>query len=125
MPIGMPRGYDLSIRVTPITRSWIRTQRLNATRLADASERSRMDDLRQQQLAADRSKAEALPLRSFRTSLKIGSRSNCGMVIDVREPMVQVHLPPHVNGPAGIREFWAPRDELTNAAAPTGCRFGA
>ena len=37
----------------------------------------------------------------------------------------QVQLPPFITGPSGAREFWVRRDEVTDAEAPTGCRYGA
>ncbi|MBO9579606.1 MAG: hypothetical protein J7498_01795 [Sphingobium sp.] len=113
MPSGRPIAYDLPIRVIPITHDWIRGHN-------DAIARG------QARLEADRraQAAEEARLKPFREGLEIGSRTNCGIVIGVRGPLVQVQLPPEVRGPDGAREFWVARGELTDGPPPTGCRFG-
>lgn len=113
MPMQTVARYDFEARVTPITRAWIRSYhegRAAADRAAREREAARI--------------AEERRLKPFRDALAIGSRTNCGMVIDVRGPLVQVQLPPSIGGVDGQREFWARRDELTDASPPTGCSFG-
>lgn len=46
------------------------------------------------------------------------------MVTNVRSPLVEVQLPAGLTGPDGIRQFWAKREDLTDARVPEGCRFG-
>jgi hypothetical protein len=120
LPVSGPSDYDLGIKVTPVTAAWIRghyERAAEADRAARERERQRLAGIAHAQ-------AEQVRLRPFRTGLNIGSRTNCGIVIAVRNPLVQVQLPPHIPGPSGIREFWVRRDILTDAQAPDGCNFG-
>jgi hypothetical protein len=115
---------DIAIRVTPITTSWIRDHkaRLAAEKIAADRVAREVEARRTTEIA--RAKAEEVRLRPFRAALTIGSKTNCGTVIAVRNPLVQVQLPPYITAPNGAREFWIRRDELTDAEPPAGCRFG-
>ena len=124
MPIADPVGYDLAIRVTPITASWIRKQNQNvAMAQAQAARAAAVEEDRVRAEIAHR-EAEEIRLKPFREGLDVGSRTNCGIVIAVRNPLVQVQLPPNISSPTGGREFWVPRSELTDATPPNGCSFG-
>lgn len=79
MPAGEPIAYDLPIRVIPITRDWIRRH------YEAIDHKAAMADARRQALAA-----EAARLKPFRAGLAIGSKTNCGIVIGVRGPLVLV-----------------------------------
>lgn len=125
MPTGMPLGYDLPIRVTPITQDWIKRYHLRAAKRAVDEQQTRIAVDRHQRSEAEHAMSEAVRLGPFRARLKVGSRTNCGIIIAVRDPLVQVQLPPHITGPSGIRDFWVPREELTDAIPPQGCGFGA
>jgi hypothetical protein len=112
--------YDVAIKVTPVTTSWIRghNTRLAAEKIADDRITREVERQRKAEIA------EEARLRQFRADLQVGSRTNCGTVIAVRNPLVQVQLPPYVSAPNGDREFWVRRDELTDSSPPTGCRYG-
>ncbi|MEK9209634.1 hypothetical protein [Sphingomonas sp. 2378] len=124
MPSGEPFAYDLPIKVTPITQDWIREHHLQSAKRIEAERQAQIAADRLRQKEEDWAKAEAVRLRPFRKGLKVGSRTNCGIVIAVRDPLVQVQLSPYISGPSGIREFWVPREELTDATPPRGCGFG-
>jgi len=120
MPMQNIARYDLEARLTPITPAWIRNYD-GARAAADGRARER-EAARIAALAHARD--EESRLKPFRDALIIGSRTNCGMVIDIRGPLVQVQLPPDIRGAGDQREFWARRDELTDASPPDGCSFG-
>ena len=61
---------------------------------------------------------------AWREALKVGDQTNCGMVIETRGPILKMQLPPGYRSPAGDGEFWARRDDVTDAAPVNGCRFG-
>lgn len=124
MPLGGPDSIYLTVKLTPITSSWIRDYLAKKEADRVSAERFVREEQERQARAVANAQAEETRLRPFRASLRIGSRTNCGIIIAVRNPLVQVQLPPNVLGPGGAREFWVPRDELTDASPPTGCRFG-
>jgi hypothetical protein len=124
MPVGGPTAYDLAVKVTPVTSSWIRTHNAEVESARLAADRAVRETDERQAAAIAHGRAEEARLRPFRAALKIGSRTNCGIVIAVRNPLLQVQLPPNVLGPGGTREFWVPRDQLTDDYPPNGCRFG-
>lgn len=81
------------------------------------------------QADADRRRRDSLAAQdqartSWRQGMRLGTRTNCGMVIQERGPLVEVQLPPGLTGPSGVRQFWVAREELTPDAAPEGCGFG-
>jgi len=124
----MPRqavvGYDLEARVTPITHAWIRRHDEDIAAARAASDRAAREREAARIAALAHARDEERRLKPFREALAVGSRTNCGMVIDVRGPLVQVQLPPHTRGAGDQREFWARRDELTDASPPERCSFG-
>lgn len=63
-------------------------------------------------------------LAPWQQGLKVGDRTNCGMVIETRGPILKVQLPPGYRSPSGDGEFWVRRDDVTDAAPINGCRFG-
>lgn len=63
-------------------------------------------------------------LTPWRQALKVGDRTNCGMVIETRGPILKVQLPPGYRSPSGDGEFWVRRDDVTDAEPINGCRFG-
>ena len=75
---------------------------------------------------SDRHKTVISPerLAPWREALNVGDRTNCGMVVDTRGPIVKVQLPANISLPSGEREFWARRSELTDAEPVTNCRLG-
>lgn len=124
MPLGGPDSIYLTVQLTPITSRWVHDYLAEKEADRVSAERSVREEQERQARAVANAQAEETRLRPFQASLRIGSRTNCGIVIAVRNPLVQVQLPPNVLGPGGAREFWVPRDELTDAIPPTGCRFG-
>jgi hypothetical protein len=124
MPNGEPRAYDLPVKVTPITRAGLAARRETLAHAQGAERRRVAAEDAAEAARVARERSEAVRLKPFRAGLTVGSRTNCGLVITVRGPLVQVQLPPNVTGPSGQREFWAPRADLTDAEAPQGCRFG-
>jgi hypothetical protein len=79
------------------------------------------DRSRQTRLAAE---AEERRLTEWRKSIALGTSTNCGLVIDVRGPLVQVQLPGNTTGPSGQREFWIKRTELTDHRPVHQCTYG-
>lgn len=67
--------------------------------------------------------AEQRARGAFRRGLAVGTETNCGTVIQVRGPMVEVAVPPTTLTPNGQSSFWSRRDALAQPlAAP--CTFG-
>lgn len=66
----------------------------------------------------------ARKLIDWRADMTIGTRTNCGTVIQERGPLVEVQIPAGIKGPGGARQFWVARDQLTDDEAPRGCGFG-
>jgi hypothetical protein len=64
-------------------------------------------------------------LEAWRKTIALGTSTNCGLVIDVRGPLVQVQLPSNIVGPSGQREFWIKRTELTDHSPVHQCTFGS
>ncbi len=128
----LDRHPRFSFHFTPTSCSWLNAvegffAKLTNARLAAekiAADRAAREVERQRTAEIARANAEEIRLRPFRAALHVGSKTNCGTVIAVRSPLVQVQLPPYVTAPSGAREFWVRRDELTDAGPPTGCRFG-
>lgn len=52
----------------------------------------------------------------------IGTVTNCGTVIEVRGPMVEIAVPPTVLTPNGQTTFWSRRDALPPSSTP--CTYG-
>lgn len=50
-------------------------------------------------------------LRRFQADLKIGTATSCGTVIQIREPMVEIALPPRYKTPNGLGVYWTRRDK--------------
>lgn len=103
-----------------------RMDRQEAQDLAE-QERARQEEKRaieEQQRAALARAIEDQRLAPWREALNVGDRTNCGMVIEVRGPIVRIQLPANYSLPSGEREFWIRRSELTDAAPITNCRFG-
>jgi hypothetical protein len=121
---GASYAYDVPIKVTPITSAWVRTREASIAAAKVISERARRDSETAWVRDKAQMQAEEIRLRPFRAALKVGSRTNCGLVIAVRNPLVQVQLPPNISRRDGTREFWVERDQLTDAPPPDGCRFG-
>lgn len=105
------------------------SQRLNRRQAQDLAQRERT---RQQEQRAIEERERAILARAtedqrlapWREALNVGDRTNCGMVVDTRGPIVKVQLPANINLPSGEREFWARRSELTDSEPVTNCRFG-
>lgn len=84
------------------------------SRAAFAAERER--------IAAERA-AEAKRAEAFRKTIAVGTETNCGTVIQLRGPMVEVALPPTNLTPTGQSTFWSKRNRLF-PAGPTACTYG-
>jgi hypothetical protein len=74
-------------------------------RIVDEKEKHRQDILAEQKIIA-----EAKDLKSWRISLKIGSDTFCGPVIDINEVMVKIAVRVQLSGYAS--EAWLKRGEL-------------
>ena len=60
---------------------------------------------------------------AFRRAIEVGIETNCGMVIQVRGPVMDVALPPTRTTPSGQSSFWSKRAALF-PPGPTVCSFG-
>ena len=68
--------------------------------------------------------SEQRKLDAWRKTIVLGTSTNCGLVIDVRGPLVQVQLPGNTTGPSGQRDFWIKRTDLTDHRPVYQCTFG-
>ena len=67
--------------------------------------------------------AEQGGIEAFQRDLAIGSDTNCGTVIQIRGPMIEIARPPDRLTPNGQSTFWSRRDALRPPqSAP--CTFG-
>jgi hypothetical protein len=60
---------------------------------------------------------------AFRRDLAIGTVTNCGTVIQIRGPMVEIAVPPTTLTPNGQSTFWSRRDALAPTFS-TPCTYG-
>lgn len=60
---------------------------------------------------------------AFRQAMEVGTETNCGTVIQVRGPMVEVAVPPMRTTPTGQATFWS-RKTVLFPPGPTVCTFG-
>ena len=67
--------------------------------------------------------AEQERIEAFQRDLAIGSVTNCGTVIEVRGPMIEIAVPPTMLTPNGQATFWSRRDALRPAGSAP-CTFG-
>lgn len=58
----------------------------------------------------------------WRKTIAIGTRTNCGLVIDVRGPLAQVQLPASTTYNSA-REHWVEREQLSIPRYGSECRF--
>jgi hypothetical protein len=135
LPLG---GFVAITRTLRTSVFFVRTNRtaiyaIKGDRIASAQTFAdeEQERTRQQLLAEDRARqarlafdAEQRRLAPWRKSIAVGTSTNCGLVIDVRGPLVQVQLPGNTTGPSGQREFWIKRTELTDHLPVYQCTFG-
>ncbi len=60
----------------------------------------------------------------LRAGVKVGSETNCGTVIEVRPPLVQIAVPATRQTPNGQPTFWSRIDRLVPAGFGAICMFG-
>lgn len=84
----------------------------------------RAESMRQESEAQQRQAQDESRLTIFRSLLTVGSMTNCGMILQMRGPIAEVQLPGGVVGPAGEKQFWVRRNDLTDERPPNGCAFG-
>lgn len=73
-------------------------------------------------IAAERA-AEAKRAEAFRKAIAIGTETNCGTVIQLRGPLVEIAVPPNRSAPNGASSFWSKREALF-PAGPAICTYG-
>ncbi|GAA0468900.1 hypothetical protein GCM10009096_07270 [Parasphingorhabdus litoris] len=61
--------------------------------------------------------------KKFQSEIKLGTQTNCGMVIDMRGPLVEVQLPANISFD-GQRRFWVAKAELSDDPPARNCSFG-
>jgi hypothetical protein len=61
---------------------------------------------------------------AFRKEIAVGSETNCGTVIQLRGPMVEIAVPAYRNTPNGQPTFWSKRDRLY-PVGPALCSYGS
>jgi len=76
----------------------------------------------QDSYVADR-EAEQNRHEAFRRDLAIGTVTNCGTVVQIRGPMVEIAVPPTTLTPNGQSTFWSRRDALAPTFS-TPCTYG-
>lgn len=60
----------------------------------------------------------------LRGGVKVGSETNCGTVIEVRPPLVQIAVPATMQTPNGQATFWSRIDRLVPHGFGALCSFG-
>ncbi len=61
-------------------------------------------------------------LVDWRAGLKVGDRTNCGLVVDLRGPLVRVQLPAGMTLANGASEVWVRREALSDNGTEETCR---
>lgn len=61
--------------------------------------------------------------KKFQSEIKLGTQTNCGMVIDMRGPLVEVQLPANISFD-GQRRFWVAKADLSDDPPARSCSFG-
>ena len=75
-------------------------------------------------LAAATARAdEVARTEAFRKEIAVGIETNCGTVIQLRGPMVEIAVPAYRNTPNGQSTFWSKRDRLY-PVGPALCSYG-
>ncbi len=67
--------------------------------------------------------AEQRANEAFQKDIVVGTETNCGTVIQVRGPMVEIAVPPVRPTPNGQSTFWSKRTALTHPG-PALCTYG-
>lgn len=67
--------------------------------------------------------AEQRANEAFQKDIVVGTETNCGTVIQVRGPMVEIAVPPVRPAPNGQSTFWSKRTILTRPG-PALCTYG-
>jgi hypothetical protein len=73
--------------------------------------------------AATEQAEEVARTEAFRRAIAVGSETNCGTVIQLRGPMVEIAVPAYRNTPNGQSTFWSKRDRLY-PIGPALCSYG-
>lgn len=125
----MPGHYGgnswLYLTILPVTHDFLADIRRKNQELQQKTAKLSQDAIASAQEADRVAAAEEVRLQPWREQLKIGDQTNCGMVVDVRGPLLEMQLPPYITGPNGIRRFWVQRSQITDKPVGIGCRFGA
>jgi hypothetical protein len=73
-------------------------------------------------LATERAE-ESTRIEAFRKEIAVGSETNCGTVIQMRGPMVEIAVPAYRKIPNGHSTFWSKLDRLY-PVGPALCSYG-
>jgi hypothetical protein len=85
----------------------------------------RQDEARRREEAANRqlrAREDEARQAAFRETIKVGSQTNCGMVIEIRGDIVQVQTPNNIRAAGGERNVWVRRDQLRDDRS--ACVYG-
>jgi hypothetical protein len=74
-------------------------------------------------LAAADQANESARTEAFRKDIVVGSETNCGTVIQMRGPMVEIAVPAYRSTPNGQSTFWSKRERLYPVGSAL-CSFG-
>ncbi len=123
-PLG---GFVAITRTLKTPVFFVRTNRtvvyaIKGESIASAATFAAEEQERQRQQAS--AAAEQRRLEAWRKTVALGTTTNCGLVIDIRGPLVQVQLPGSWAAPNGSKEFWIKRSELTDHSPVYQCSFG-
>lgn len=124
----MPGDYGgsgwLYLKILPVTSDLLAAKR-EATNQASQKERDwqkRQAD--EQRAREEQDERENVRLAQWRRELRVGSETNCGLVINDRDAVLEVQMPSGNAGPNGERQFWVKRSDLADYPFPKGCNYG-
>lgn len=102
------KSNDLWLSVYALNGSGIRTAAVVEAESDEEQRRYQAERQREDQLRAEKERQNA----AFQRELAIGTDTNCGTVIQVRGPMVEIAVPPGMRGPQEPATMWSKRELL-------------
>ncbi len=121
----MPGEYGgnswLYLHMLPVTLDFLDGKRREAAQREAQNAASKRESERRNAAEIRALAAENARLAPWRARLKTGDQTNCGMVIDVRGPLVEIQTPQVFADPKRVQRHWMKRDDLSDAPAPRGC----
>lgn len=124
----MPGPYGgnafLYLKIRPVTYEFLAEIRSKKQETLRKVQQEQQERKARNDAAKRKEVAENARLEPWRRNLKVGDQTSCGMVIDVRGPLVEVQLPRYMVPPDGPPRVWLYRSQLSDQYAGSNCQTG-